>query len=47
MDWQGWFTVALTVAVLATLITIPRLSTDLVLMGALLVIEHHRHPEAG
>ena len=38
MDWQGWFTVALTVAVLATLITIPRLTTDLVLMGALLLL---------
>lgn len=38
MDWQGWFTVALTVSVLATLITIPRLSTDLVLMGALLIL---------
>jgi len=38
MDWQGWFTVGLTVAVLATLITIPRLSTDLVLMGALLLL---------
>ena len=38
MDWQGWFTVGLTVAVLATLITIPRLTTDLVLMGALLIL---------
>ncbi len=38
MDWQAWFTVALTVAVLATLITVPRLSTDLVLMGALLLL---------
>jgi len=38
MDWQGWFTVGLTVAVLATLITIPRLTTDLVLMGALLLL---------
>ena len=38
MDWQGWFTVALTVAVLATLIAIPRLTTDLVLMGALLLL---------
>ncbi len=38
MDWQGWFTVALTFAVLATLITIPRLTTDLVLMGALLLL---------
>jgi di/tricarboxylate transporter len=38
MDWQGWFTVALTVAVLTTLITIPRLTTDLVLMGALLLL---------
>lgn len=38
MDWQGWFTVALTVSVLATLITVPRLSTDLVLMGALLLL---------
>jgi len=38
MDWQGWLTVGLTVAVLATLITIPRLSTDLVLMGALLIL---------
>lgn len=38
MDWQGWFTVALTVAVLATLITVPRLGTDVVLMGALLLL---------
>ncbi|MBP6383186.1 MAG: anion permease [Pseudomonadales bacterium] len=38
MDWQGWFTVALTVAVLATLIAVPRLTTDLVLMGALLLL---------
>ena len=38
MDWQAWFTVGLTVAVLATLITIPRITTDLVLMGALLVL---------
>lgn len=38
MEWQGWFTVALTVAVLTTLITVPRLSTDVVLMGALLVL---------
>jgi len=38
MDWQGWFTVALTVSVLATLIAIPRLGTDLVLMGALLLL---------
>lgn len=38
MDWQGWFTVALTVSVLATLIAIPRLTTDLVLMGALLLL---------
>ncbi len=38
MEWQGWFTVALTVAVLVTLITVPRLSTDVVLMGALLVL---------
>jgi di/tricarboxylate transporter len=38
MDWQGWFTIALTVGVLATLIAIPRLSADLVLMGALLLI---------
>lgn len=38
MDWHGWFTIALTVAVLATLITVPRLGTDVVLMGALLVL---------
>ncbi len=38
MEWQGWFTVALTVAVLATLITVPRLSPDVVLMGALLLL---------
>ena len=38
MDWQGWFTVVLTLAVLATLITISRLTTDLVLMGALLLL---------
>ena len=38
MDWQGWFTIALTVSVLLTLVTVPRLSTDLVLMGALFVL---------
>lgn len=38
MDWQGWFTIALVVGVLATLITLPRLSTDLVMMGALLLL---------
>jgi di/tricarboxylate transporter len=38
MDWHAWFTVGLTVAVLATLISIPRLTTDLVLMGALLIL---------
>lgn len=38
MEWQGWFTIALTVGVLATLITIPRLSPDVVLMGALLLL---------
>lgn len=38
MDWQGWFTLALTVGVLLTLIAIPRLSADLVLMAALLML---------
>ncbi|MBP6681966.1 MAG: SLC13 family permease [Halioglobus sp.] len=38
MDWQAWFTVGLTVAVLATLIAIPRLTTDMVLMAALLLL---------
>lgn len=38
MDWQGWFSIALIVGVLATLITLPRLSTDLVMMGALLLL---------
>lgn len=38
MDWQGWFTIALTVGVLATLITFPRITTDLVMMGALLLL---------
>ncbi|MFM7784010.1 MAG: SLC13 family permease, partial [Gammaproteobacteria bacterium] len=38
MDWQGWFTLALTVGVLITLIAIPRLSADLVLMAALLAL---------
>lgn len=38
MDWHGWFTLALTVGVLVTLIAIPRLSADLVLMAALLAL---------
>ncbi len=38
MDWQGWFTIALTVSVLLTLVTVPRLSTDVVLMGGLLLL---------
>jgi di/tricarboxylate transporter len=38
MDWQGWFTIGLTLAVLATLVALPRLSADLVLMAALLLI---------
>jgi di/tricarboxylate transporter len=38
MGWQGWLTVALTVSVLATLVAIPRLRPDLVMMGALLVL---------
>ena len=38
MDWQGWFTIALTVGVLLTLICIPRLGADIVLMAALLVV---------
>ncbi len=38
MDWQAWFTVGLTLAVMATLIAIPRLTTDMVLMGALLLL---------
>jgi len=38
MDWQGWFTIGLTVSVLVTLIAIPRLTTDQVLMGALLLL---------
>ena len=38
MDWQAWFTVGLTIAVLATLIAIPRLTTDMVLMAALLLL---------
>jgi len=38
MDWQGWFTIGLTVAVLLTLISFPRVSSDLVLMAALLVL---------
>ena len=37
MDWQGWFSIALTFSVLATLIT-TRLGPDLVLMVALLVL---------
>ncbi len=38
MEWQAWFTVGLTIAVLATLIAIPRLTTDMVLMAALLLL---------
>lgn len=38
MDWQAWFTVGLTLAVMATLIAIPRLTTDMVLMAALLLL---------
>ncbi len=38
MDWQGWFTIAVVAAVLITLISLPRLSSDLVLMAALLLL---------
>ena len=37
MDWQGWITLALTVAVLATLI-LTRLSSHVVMMGALAIL---------
>ena len=40
MDWQGWFTIALTVSVLLTLVAVPRLSTDVVLMGGLLLMSN-------
>lgn len=38
MTWQGWFTIALTLSVLITLISVPRISADLVLMAALLLL---------
>jgi len=38
MDWQAWFTIALTASVLVTLVTLPRLSSDAVLMGALMIL---------
>jgi di/tricarboxylate transporter len=36
--WQAWFTIGLTVSVLALLAAVPRLGTDLVLMAALAVL---------
>ena len=38
MDWQAWFSVGLTVGVLVTLISFPRLTTDVVLMAALVLL---------
>lgn len=38
MDWQAWFTIGLTASVLLVLVTLPRLSSDAVLMGALMVL---------
>jgi len=38
MDWHGWFSIFLILGVLATLVALPRLSTDLVMMGALLLL---------
>jgi len=38
MDWHGWLTILLTGAVVITLMTIPRITPDLVLMAAVTVL---------